>query len=386
MTPELHAHEMMKQSERLTGLSGWGNDAFRVPFETLIESLNAEARLHELGVRRTYRRLFDNLCTRLRLVEDRKRYPGIASEQVARPLFVIGLPRAGTTFLHNLLSQDPSHRSPMTWEIMYPSPPPEESSYAFDPRIGQAEEAMEFEGFMGAELQSIHPFDARRPEECNFIWEQSFLTVNYMAWWNVPTYTKLLYNSDFRWVYQEHRQVLQHLQHRFRRDRWVLKTPAHMSWLEELFAVYPDAQMVVCHRDPAKVLGSLSSNLVAWRKTFSDLVPPGEFGQLELQASGLKKLAAFRSRAELKGRFFDAHYLDVQRDPMAAVSAIYQHFDMPLKPHNEAVMRRWLQQDRDSHAKGTRHSYKLESYGLDVARIDAVLGEYIRDFGVQVER
>ena len=159
-----------------------------------------------------------------------------------------------------------------------------------------------------------------------------------------------------------------------------------MSWLAELFTVYPDARMVVCHRDPAKVLGSLSSNLVAWRKVFSDVVPPGEFGQLELQASGLKKLSAFRSRPELKQRFFDAHYLDVQRDPMAVVSAIYRHFDIPLQPRSAEAMRRWLQQDQDSHAKGARHSYALESYGLDVNKIDAVLGDYIREFGVQVER
>ena len=377
---------MMLDAERATGLSNWGRDEFRIPFATLIESLNTEAQLHELGVRRAHRRLLDSLCTRLRLVEDRRRNPQIAAEQVVAPLFVIGLPRAGTTFLHNLLSQDPNHRSPMTWEIMYPSPPPEESGYATDPRIGQAEEAMEFEGFMGAELQAIHPFDARRPEECNFIWEHSLFTVNYMAWWNVPTFTKLLYSSDFRWVYEEHKQFLQHLQHRFRRDRWVLKTPAHMSWLAELFTVYPDARMVVCHRDPAKVLGSLSSNLVAWRKVFSDVVPPGEFGQLELQASGLKKLAAFRSRPELKQRFFDAHYLDVQRDAMAVVSAIYRHFDIPLQPRSAEAMRRWLQQDQDSHAKGARHSYALESYGLDVNKIDAVLGDYIREFGVQVER
>jgi hypothetical protein len=207
-----------------------------------------------------------------------------------------------------------------------------------------------------------------------------------MAWWNVPSFTKLLSNGDFRWVYQEHKQVLQHLQHRFRRDRWVLKTPAHMTWLADLFAVYPDARMVVCHRDPAKVLGSLSSNLVAWRKTFSDLVPPGEFGQLERQAVGLKNVAAFRARPELKGRFFDAHYLDVQRDPMQVVNAIYRHFGIALEPGSEAAMRRWLQQDRDGHAKGARHSYNLESYGLDAASIDAVLGEYIREFGVQLER
>lgn len=386
MPVELHAQAMIGEAERLTGLSDWGDELFRQPFATVVRALNEEADLHALGAQRAYRRLFDNLCTRLRLVEDRKRWPGIRDETITRPLFVIGLPRAGTTFLHNLLARDPAARAPLTWEIMYPSPPPAESDHSADPRIAQAEEALHFEGFMDPELQAIHPFNARRPEECNFIWEHCFLSVNYPAFWEVPSYARLLGTADFRRVYAEHRQTLQHLQHRFRRPRWVLKSPAHMSWLEALLAIYPDALLVQCHRDPARVLGSLSSNLAALRRTFSNHVPEGEFGMLETQARSLSAVAAVRARPGAAERFFDAHYLEVQRDPMAVVRQIYAHFDLPLTDAAETAMRQWLATDRESHAKGPRHAYQLEHCGLDTRRIDEVLGDYIRDCQVQLER
>jgi hypothetical protein len=386
MTLHLNADLMMLAAERTSGLADWGRDFFLRPFQTLIDSLNTEAKLNDLGLRRTERRLSDTLLSRLRLVDDRKRFPQIAAERIAAPIFVSGLPRSGTTFLHNLLSQDPVNRSPATWEIMYPSPPPQEQSFSSDPRIDAAAAAMEFEGFTAADLRAIHPFDARRPEECNFIWEHSFLTPNYMAWWNVPTYTKLLYSTDFRPVYEEQRQFLQHLQLRFRRDRWVLKTPAHMAWLGDLFAVFPDAYVIQCHRDPAKIVPSLAKNLAVWRKTFSDEVPSGGFGMLELQAAGLKRVAEFRADLEFKDRFADAHYLDVQKDPIGEVQRLYRQFGIDLSTPRAAALRRWLADNREGHSKGPRHTYSLDQFDLDLAKIDTVMGDYIHSCGVQLER
>lgn len=386
MTESLHASAMYRAAEQATGLSDWGSELFREPFEVLIRDLNTTAKLNTLGEQRAYRRLFDNLCMRLQLVEDRKRHPAIATEIIRQPIFVIGLPRAGTTFFHNLLAADPLSRSPLTWEIMYPSPPPEEATYATDPRIARAKAAMEFEGFMQPELQAIHPFDALRPEECNFIWELSFVTPNYSAWWEVPNYRKLIYSMDFRPVYEEEKKVLQHLQFRFKRERWVLKTPAHMAWLGQLLDVFPDACLVQCHRDPAKVLPSLANNLAVWRKTFSDVVPTGAFGMLELQAEGLRNVAAFRAQPRYGKHFFDAHYLDVQADPIAVLKKAYAHFGMPLNAARETAIRHWMQSDRDSHAKGPKHAYKMDDFGLDYAQIDAVMGDYIRTFHVQLER
>jgi hypothetical protein len=104
MTSHLDADRMMLAAERSIGLSDWGRDFFLQPFRTLIHSLNTEANLSDLGRRRAERRLSDTLHSRLRLVGDRKRFPQIAAERIAAPILVSGLPRSGTTFLHNLLS------------------------------------------------------------------------------------------------------------------------------------------------------------------------------------------------------------------------------------------------------------------------------------------
>lgn len=386
MPPLLDARSMLREARQATGLNDWGDQGIEPSLELLIHALNTEAQLNERGVRASHARLHDVLCSRLKLVNDRKRLPAIADEPIVKPIFVIGLPRAGTTFLHNLLAQDPASRSPKSWEIMFPSPPPESSTYLSDPRIAQCRRALQEQGFMARELQGIHPFDAERPEECNFIWELSLQSVNFMAFWNVPSYTGQLMRHDFRSVYREHRQFLQHLQHRYRRDRWVLKTPAHNLWLDELLSVYPDACLVQCHRDPAKIMASLASNFVALRKTFSDATLSGDFGMLQAQARGLGNIARVRALPEFKDRFVDAHYVDVQADPMAVVKRIYAHFDLPLPAEREAAMKAWLQRDVAEHAGAHRHSYQLEDYGLDHARVDAVLGDYIRACGVQLER
>jgi hypothetical protein len=384
MSHPLEAQNLIAEAERQTGLTDWGSDLFREPLDILSRDLVAHADLNALGAERAHRRLLDNLKARLAITEDRKRFPGIADERIEKPVFVSGLPRAGSTFFHNMLAADPVNRSPRTWEIMFPSPPPEEATYERDPRIDACREALEFEGFRSKEIQGIHPFDAERPEECNFLWEMSLLTVNYPAWWNVPNYAAYLYSVDMKPVYEEQRQALQHLQHRFKRDRWVLKTPAHDWWMAELMAVFPDASVVLCHRDPAKVLASLSNNLAANYSLFSDKVPSGSFGMLDRQSQAMQRAAA--ARDAYPNQFFDAHYLDVQADPIAVLRRCYDKFGITLDDARESAIRDWMDADREAHARGPRHAYDMESFALDYESVDAAMGGYIRDFNVALER
>lgn len=386
MSNSLNAKKMLGEAEKATGLSDWGNEFFRAPFELLINDLNAHANLNPRGVKRTYHRLIDALTSRLKLIADRKRFPDIAKEEVKAPIFVAGLPRAGTTFFHGILAADPANRSPKLWEIMFPSPPPEEATFDRDPRIKQADEALEYEGFKTPAMLAIHPYDVRRSEECNFMWQLSLQSVNFMSWWNVPNYTRMLTKIDMLAIYQEEKQLLQHLQYRFHRDRWVLKTPAHNPYLSELFAVFPDARIVLCHRDPAKTIPSLSNNFAVNFSLFSDVIPAGEFGILDMQAEGMRNVAKFRAQPEYRSRFFDAHFLDVQADPVAVLKKCYAAFDISLTPEREAAVRAWLRDDRESHAKGPRHSYQMETFGLDFDKIDKAFGDYYKEFGVTLER
>lgn len=384
MTHPLAAPALMQAAQDATGLSDWGGDVFREPLEVLSRDLIEHADLNALGVQRAQRRLVDNLKGRLALTEDRKRFPAIADEAVVKPIFVAGLPRAGSTFFHNLLAADPANRSPRMWEIMFPSPPPLSETYVSDPRIEACREALEFEGFLSPAMQGIHPYGPERPEECNFLWEMSLLTVNYPAWWNVPNYGKLLYSVDMKPVYEEQKRALQHLQHRFKKDRWVLKTPAHDWWMADLLEVFPDAGVVLCHRDPAKVLASLSNNLAVNYGLFSDTTPAGSFGMLERQSESMKRAADVRDAHP--DQFFDAHYLAVQADPLKELQRCYDKFGVAVTPERLDAVATWMAADREAHARGPRHSYTMEAFDLDYEGIDQVMGGYIRDFNVGLER
>ena len=187
-------------------------------------------------------------------------------------------------------------------------------------------------------------------------------------------------------VYEAHKRFLQHLQHRHAGDRWVLKTPAHMAWLDTLLAVYPDACLIQCHRDPAKIIPSLANNLLQYRKLYSTLRPAGTYGMVELQAHEPAQVDAIRDRPEFSDRFIDAHYADVQADPMAVVRRIYRHFGMPLPAESEAAMRPGSGRDRSDHAAGPQHVYSGEDFGVDHAEIDRHFGDYLGRYNVALER
>jgi hypothetical protein len=296
------------------------------------------------------------------------------------------MPRTGTTLLHGLLAQDPAARAPLTWEVAMPCPAPETATFETDPRIAASAASERDIERIAPGFLAIHPTGAQLPQECVSLTASEFISMQWEATYAVPAYQRWCEAQDHAAVYRWHRAFLQHLQSRHRRERWVLKTPAHIAWMEELVDVFPDALFVQCHRDPAKIIPSLSNNLTVWRRTFSDEVKPSDFGMMEHQAEGLRKLAVLRARPEMAGRFFDAHYLDVQVDPVSVLRACYRQFGIEFSPQREASVRAWMEADRASHAKGPKHAYALDDFGLDLDKIDRVYADYFSEYNVAKER
>jgi len=135
--PWLHLDEktLIDKACKHTGLDDFGDPGFLEAFRILLQAYEREAEFNFVGRVCVHSDTVRTLENRLRLVADRKLHPAIADEVIRRPLFITGLPRSGTTFLHALLAQDPAHRAPQVWEVMHPSPPPEAASYGCDPRI-----------------------------------------------------------------------------------------------------------------------------------------------------------------------------------------------------------------------------------------------------------
>lgn len=363
----LRAETLLDAARRQTALDDFGDPSFGEPLGRLLESLEAEARLNPMGWLATRYDLIHLLVNRLRMEEDRKRNPAIAEEETRRPIVIAGLPRTGTTLLHSLLALDPASRVPLTWETMYPSPPPEAATYLTDRRIGLVDSQMRWFHRMVKGFDRIHPVGARLPIECLLITSHSFLSYQFETTHRLPSYLEWLEAQDLRPAYEVHRRFLQHLQWRCPGERWVLKAPAHMFDFEALFSVYPDACVVMTHRDPIEVTASNASLTATLRSAFSDEVDPFEVGpecsRRWAEAIGRALRSRDRGCAPAE-RFLDLYYADLTADPIGAVRKLYTHFDLPFPEGLEERTGEFLR--RNPKDRFGAHRYSLERFGMNL--------------------
>jgi len=373
----LDANRMLVTASRRTGLHDFGDPAFHEPIARLLRSLEAEACLNLVGRIAALGDLTGMLMNRLRLERDRAQHPGIAREQIRRPLIITGLPRSGSTFLHGLLAQDPASRVPLHWELRFPSPPPERSSHDTDPRIERAARHIRWFFRLAPEFRKIHPVGARLPEECVIILSHSFLSFEFSSNWFVPSYQTWLEQQELEPAYRYHLRFLQHLQWGYPAERWLLKAPPHLPGLRALFAVYPDADVIVTHRDPLEVVPSIASLHVVLRRTFSRAVDPLAVGPevSRMLADDIRRgFAARDDGCAPPERFLDVWYTQLMDDPLAVVRRIYRHFDLPLSAEVEGRMRTYLETNPKDRAGP--HRYSLAEFGLDAEVERARYREY----------
>ena len=383
-----NSDQLLADAEQATGLSDWGGEqyfehSFRTLFSAMALSVATESGLNAQGLHGAHLRLQAMAQARLQFVDDRKQNPDIATEEIKAPLIILGLPRAGSTFLHSLLACDPDNRHPQTWEMMLPSPPPQQDSYATDPRIDRAQAILNAMGLDRPEITALHPFGARQPEECHLLMELMGLGDNLPALWRMPTFNKVRATIDLREGYILHRMALQNLQYRYKGKRWVLKNPGHVFYLEHLLAVYPDAQLVQTHRDPAKVIPSVTALIQAMRQANSEHTVAGEkiaLGNMKAFAAGLGQAIEFRQTAGMENHFHDVHFDQLIEDPLGVVAAIYDQFGISLSEIAIKNMRQWLASENKHQAK-TR--YTLQQYGLQEDQVHQAFAKYLNHYRIK---
>jgi hypothetical protein len=382
----LDSASLLAQAQRRSGLSDFGDGVFREGFERLTRSLETEARLTPFGrfaARRDLLRLLEN---RLRVHDVLTRHPEIERQPIVKPLFVVGLPRTGTSILHELLAQDPASRVPMTWEVMYPWPPPEAATFRSDPRIAQVSAHFAGVDRVIPGFQAMHPMGAELPQEDVAITSHDFASLIFHTAYRVPGYQAWLDGVDLRPVYATHRRWLQYFQWKVPAQRWVLKSPGHLWALDALLAVYPDARIVQTHRDPLQVVASLASLITKLRGMGSDEVDPREIGAdwTARLAEGLRMTAEARDRAAGgAARFFDVRFSDLIGREIEQVRRIYDHFEMEFSAEADSRMRRFLAENpRDKHG---RHRYSLSFAHLDPVALRPLFASYQQRFGVDSE-
>ncbi len=380
--PRFDEEALLTAARRATCFDDFGPESFREGLRQLIASLEHEAELTLAGWLATRDVIVNQLVNRLRLVDHRKCHPELATEEIRRPLFVIGLPRTGTTILYELLVQLPGHRAPLSWELAAPCPPPEAATYESDPRMAETERVFDQIRRLAPHFEAIHPIGARLPQECLIIQMIDFHSIQFHVSYNVPTYQDWLEHQDLRPTYRFHHDVLQHLQSRNPGGRWILKSPAHLLALDALLDVYPDAMIVQTHRDPVEVMASVSSLHCALRSLASDAVDPRTVGrqQVELWSRLMTRAISMRDRvAGADERFFDIHFEDLLADPVDCVRRICRHFQIEFTA--EARLQRFMQdRPRDKHGV---HAYTPAMFGLDPRTVSRRFDDYRERFHIR---
>lgn len=379
----LTAASLVEQAVAATGLEDFGGDGHAEGLARLTEALAAEGDLTELGESILELRLRGLLVNRLRIEDTYRRHPEIAGQEVRAPLFIIGLPRTGTTALSNLLAADPQIRSLRLWESSDSVPPPEAATAGDDPRIATTAAGLEAMYATFPKMRALYFQTPTGPTECQDLLGMALRTAHFDGMAHVPSYTDWVLGCDMGPAYRYHRRTLQLLQWHCGPDLWHLKTPVHMLALDALDAVYPDARFLWTHRDPAAVLGSVCSLISYTRSWVSDRDDDAALGrqQLELWAEALRRAMDFRRRAG-EDRFADVWFDPLNASPVDAVATAYAQLGVPFDERSRRAVSAWAAAHPPK-AHGT-HEFSLDDFDLQPGEVRGRLGFYIEHFGVPV--
>jgi hypothetical protein len=328
--------------------------------------------------------LTGSLANRLRVVDWIARHPDVADETIERPLIVIGMFRAGTTLLSRLLDQDPRNRALLMWETGDSVPPPTPADHRAGPRVDAVHAGNAMLAQINPKIEVVHHEQADEATECITVMGQDFKSLTYEAIANVPGYDEWLLGVDQRSAYEYHRSVLQVLQSGGVRGRWTLKSPHHAIALEHLTAVYPDARLVLLHRDPVVLTASVCSLITTLSSTFSDADHRPYIARHwpAMLDESIRRIEVFRA-AHPEFPILDVQYADLVTDPSATVTSIYSACGDELDDLGAKAIADYVA----AHPKGQfgTHRYDVAEFGLDAGVLAERFGGYIDRYDIPRE-
>lgn len=383
----LSADQLMAAAAAATGLDDAGDDWFRQPMDRLCRSLEDEADLHLAGRLRARAELQLILQNRLALVDLWKREPAIGDETVRAPIVVTGLGRSGTSFLHELLACDPDNRAPLLWELVHTVPATIADEGDRPAWVALADDEQTVMDEMVPAFTAMHEHRAFLPTECIFAFAHQFSSDQFTGMYNVPSYTIWKSGVDQTPAYDWHRRMLATLQWGRPERRWVVKAPSHLSALPLVFATYPDARVVITHRDPLRVVGSLADLMATlhWMHAdHADYEVLVEFLCMGLELQ-MNQVTTERDSGTLPtDQISDVLYHELVADPIGTVEALYRSWDQPVSDGFRRALEA-LVADRHAQRGGGGHDYRFEDTGLNLAQHRALVADYQARFGVRSE-
>lgn len=374
------AELMAEASRRAGGLLDFGSGPWREALGRMCDSLNTEAALSPAGVQAMREKFATQLANRLVIEDHFRRHPEIAQIRIDDPVVIVGLPRTGTTMLQRLLAVDPRFHSAAWWETRFPAPLPGETLEAPTERIARAQAEVQWMLQAIPQILSIHPLDAMLADEEFMLMEHSFVCA-LDSYANVPGYTAWLEQQDLTPVYAYLQRMLQFLQwQKMQRGapaqaRWLLKTPQHLHGMDVLFKVFPGAQVVLTHRDPAQTIPSMASMAHTLWKMYAN-EPDARLVGAQWNASMARGIrSAMKARESLPAdRFLDVRFQDTVADPMGVAETVYRFAGVPLDEPTRARLRDWL--SKNGREKRAAHDYSIERFGLSEEQLARDFAEY----------
>lgn len=372
--------DLIESARTTTGVADpgdLGDGDWEGRLRALVDAINASD-LHVVGRLMTREELLRGLRTRFLVADRRRREPAIADEVIVAPIVITGPARSGTTILFELLGLDPGLRTPIASEVLNPVLP--DSSSESD-RVVMAEAEQELWADVQPEFDAIHELRSDLPVECITISSPSFAGSH----WPMALTDQGSWTPDIAADLAFHRAILQTVQHGQPPTRWLLKTPGYLFMLDDLLAAYPDASVIVTHRDPAKTMPSTVSTtaMVQWLRT--DRVELDGLAALigALFGDALNTLARRRGDGSLPGVYGDVRFSDLMADPIAAIGGAYAAIGRDLTDaHRTAIVEYLAAKPRGKH--GT-HSYSATEWGFDPEGLRTDLAPYIERFDVALE-
>jgi hypothetical protein len=383
----LEVDAMLADAAAQTGLEDFGDSSFEERLHVLLYGLREEAGLSAFGVVTSYAQILQLLKNRLLIQDLLTRHPEIHEVRIARPIFIAGLPRTGTTHLHNLMSADPALRSLPYWESLEPvlaeseRPAPGDP----DPRLARTAAALAVVDGMMPCFKRMHEMTVDHAHEEIQLLAIDLSTMLFETMAVMPTWTGYYRTHDQTPHYRYLKTVLQVLQWLRGGVRWVLKSPQHLEQFRPLMQVFSDATFVVTHRDPVAITTSLITMVTYCARMFVERPDPVAFGRHWSARVEDLLSACVRDRHVLPAeRSIDLRFHEFMADESGMVEKIYDVAGQPLTTEARAAMDAFIAANpRGKHGAVV---YDLATFGLDPAERRAALRFYVDRFDVQEEQ
>ena len=373
---------LVAQAIEQTGLSDFGDEWLFTNIDALIPSLNKQAKLSSEGIYGAQHMIVSGLVNRLRHVQLIKNNPEILEEQVKVTAVLTGLPRTGSTMLHRMLAAAPTLMAVRWYETQNYVPLEGEVREDPTPRLEAAKGVLAYMLEAIPELMSIHPMDIEQPDEEVIILGQLFSSSMIESTYFVPDYAAWLSEQNPRKAYEDLIQILQSLQWQdtSRKGKsWVLKTPGHLMGLQTVLDVFPDARIVMTHRDPVSTIPSYCSMEASLYKMGSTDICNAEIGAywMDRLKAWLDNFMKVRGQAD-SGRFIDVNYKALLEAPAEEGLRVLGLADVAESAEIKEGMQEWIEANRREHRAA--HKYKLEDFGLSEGNIRKKYADYIAQY------